>query len=192
MYKIMILTDSDGCPRSFPASEAFELEETYPYLIREHFKSSTFWQLSYGDITTMKLVNQPMGYLTHWDPNIIIIQSGINDCKPEEFSDLQKDLKSSFRTTIKKFKLVFSKSKIFWLEICVGTRCEETCPGINRRVAEYNRIIAQVYGEDFVSVQKKMLEVDGFNAADHVHWNKRAHQAAADILIERINACIKL
>ncbi len=192
MRKVMILTDSDGNPRSFPPSEVFELEETWPYLLRRHFQDATFWQLSLGEMTTGALTSQPMGYLTHWKPEVIIVQSGINDCKPEEFLDPPKDLKSSFRTTIKKFKLVFSKSKIFWLEICVGSKYEETHPGTNSRVAQCNAIIKEAYGGDFVPVQKKMLEVDGFNAADHVHWNKRAHQAAANILIARINACIKL
>jgi len=219
MYKIMILTDSDGYPRSFPASEVFELEETYPYLIREHFKSSTFWQMSYGNITTTKLVNQPMGYLTHWKPDIIIVQAGIADCRPQAFSDFQKEIismltwrlftrikkyvnhpalikhrqvyrvsKSSFRTTVRKFKLVFPQSKIFWLEISTGPRFEEFCPGVERRKAEFNAIIKEAYGEDFVSVQKKILEVDGFNAKDHGHMNKKGHQVLADVLIERINA----
>lgn len=223
MYKFMILTGSDGSPRSFPVSEVVQLEETHPYLIRDHFRDSTFWQLSFGgDITAMKLLSQPMAYLTHWNPDIIIVQAGMVDCRPEAFSEFQKEIinkltwkffgrikkyvyhpalirrrqlyrvpPKSFRATIKKFKFTFANSKIFWLEICAGTRYEEARPGLHRRMAEYNKILEQVYGEDFIPVQKKMLEVDGFNTVDHVHWNKRGHQAVAEILIEKINSFLK-
>lgn len=215
----MILTDSDGYPRSFPPSEVFELEETYPYIIRNHFKDSIFWQLSYGNATTMKLVSQPLGYLTHWEPDIIVVQSGIADCRPEAFSDFQLEViskftwkffsrikkyvnhpalikhrqvyrvsKRSYKKTLKMFKLIFSKSKIFWFEISMGTRYDESRPGIERRKKEFNEIIKEVYGEDFVPVQKKLLEVDGFNGVDHGHMNKRGHKVLADVLIERINS----
>ena len=220
--KIMIVTDSNGNPRSFPASELVELEGTYPYLVRDRFKGSTFWQLSHGNITTSQLVSQPMGYLTHWHPDIIIAQSGLTDCRPEAFSDLEKDIlnkltwkffdrfkkymdhpawirhrhvyrssKSSFRTAIRKFQLVFSRSKIFWLEIFVDPRYEQQRPGVSRRIAEYNEIIKEVYGGDFVPVQQKIMDVDGFNSRDHEHLNVRGHQAVADILIERVELSLK-
>lgn len=215
--KIMILTDSDGNPRTFPPVEVFKLEETWPYLLRERFKDATFWQLSYGNITTMKLVNQPMGYLTHWDPDVIIVQSGIADCRPEAFSDLQKEIigkmtwkffkfvrpyvehpewirrrqvyrvsPSSYRTTLKKFKLSFPKSKIFWLEISVGPKYDNTRPGVSRRLTEFNAIIRQVYGEDFVPTLERIMQAEGFNVADHGHPNKRGHQAIADIIIPKV------
>jgi hypothetical protein len=219
MYKFMILTGSDGNPRSFPPNEVVQLEETYPYILRSHFKDSVFWQLSFGNITSSKLLSQPLSYLTHWNPDIIIVQTGMVDCRPEAFSDFQKEIISkftwkffshfkkyiehplwikrrqlykvppdNFRILIKKFKQMFPKSKIFWLEICAGTKYEETRPGLGKRMDQYNAIIRQVYGEDMVPVQQKMLEVNGFNGVDHVHWNKRGQQAVAEILLERINA----
>jgi len=218
MKKFMVLTGSDGNPRSFPSAEVVELEETYPYLLRKYFNNVTFWQLSFGgDITASKLLGQPTAYLTHWHPDIIIVQSGMVDCRPEGFSEFQKELisqftwkffgkikkyiyhpewirrrqlhrvsPSSFRTTIKRFKLIFPKSKILWLEICAGTKYEDARPGLNRRMVQYNEIIKSVYGDNFIPLQQKMLAVDGFNASDHVHWNKRGHAVAASILIEKI------
>ena len=81
----MILTDSTANPRSFPTSDVTQLEETYPYILREQFNGSTFWQLSYGNVTTEQLISQPISYLNHWEPDVIIMQSGINDCRPESF-----------------------------------------------------------------------------------------------------------
>ena len=92
MHKMMILTGSDGNPRSFPPSEKVELEETYPYVLRDHFNGSRFWQLSYGNVSTLKLVSQPMGYLSHWKPDIIIVQSGMADCRPEAFTEFQQEI----------------------------------------------------------------------------------------------------
>ncbi|MBI4309187.1 MAG: SGNH/GDSL hydrolase family protein [Candidatus Omnitrophica bacterium] len=220
MRKIMVLTDSDGYPRSFPPSEVFALEETWPYLLRSHFKGAMFWQLSFGNITTMKLVSQPMGYLTHWQPDIIIVQSGIADCRPEAFTDFQKEIiskltwkffgrikkyvnhpglikrrqvyrvsKGGFRAAIRKFKLVFPLSKIFWLEIGVGPSFDKSHPGIELRMEEFNAIIKGVYGDDFVPVREKILEADGYNALDHGHQNKRGHQVVADVLIRKIETC---
>ena len=92
MAKFLILTDSISNPRSFPISSITTLEETYPYIIRNYYKDSTFWQLSFGNITTEQLFSQVISYLSHWEPDIIIIQSGINDCRPEAFTDFQKTL----------------------------------------------------------------------------------------------------
>ncbi len=217
----MFLTDSDGNPRSFPKAEIFELEETYPYIIRNQFKDATFWQLSFGNITTGKLVTQPMAYLTHWEPDIIIVQSGIADCRPEGFSDFQKELisrftwkffrwirkyvehpawikhrqlyrvsKSSYRSTLKKFKMTFPKSKILWLEISTGPLYDNFRPGIEKRRAEYNAIIKEVFPDGFVSIYPSMMGVNGFNPIDHGHFNKRGHEVVAKILIERINTIL--
>ena len=166
-YKILLLTDSSANPRSFPPSMVVRLEETYPYLLRDEFRGATFYQLSFGNITTEDLVSQAMSYLTHWEPDFIIVQSGLADCRPEAFTEAQKAVinrlpgrflgkmkkyvyhpslikrrqifrvsEQSFRKTLKKFKIVFSKSKIFWLEICAAPSYEKERPGIVRRVAE--------------------------------------------------------
>ena len=218
MGKFLILTDSIGNPRSFPVTEITQLEETYPYIIRDHFKDSTFWQLSYGNITTEQLISQAVGYISLWDPDIIIVHSGIIDSRPEAFTEFQKIVISkfterlfgriekyvyhpalikrrqvcrvserSFRKTAKKTKLLFDQSKILWLEICAADDYESARPGMKKRMEDYNKIIEEIYGEDFVRVKKKILEVDGFNV-DNFHWNKRGHKAVADILIERINS----
>src|SRR5688572_21445598 len=89
-YRILLLTDSGANPRSFPASMAVRLEETYPYLLRQALPASTFYQLSFGNIATEDLVSQATAYLTHWRPHFIVVQSGLVDCRPEAFTEVQK------------------------------------------------------------------------------------------------------
>src|SRR5262249_8375467 len=96
----------------------------------------------------------------------------------------------SFRKTLRKFKIVFSKSMIFWLEICAAPSHENERPGISRRVVAYNKIIEDVYGDGMVKLQEKVLQIDGLNA-DNVHWRANGHRVATDILIDRINQSAK-
>jgi len=227
MHKIMLLTDSCGNPRSFPLSEITMLEETFPYLLRQEIKDSIFYQLSFGNLTTEELLSQAISYHSHWNPDIIIVLSGIAESRPEAFTEFQKVVlkklsivlifdklilrfnhwikkllynpalikrhqfyrvsKSSFRKTLKKFKLIFSKSKIYWLEISAGPKHDDSRPGVIKRMESYNAIIKEIYGDDFVPVQQKLMVVEGFNGSDHVHLSKRGHKLISDILLERIN-----
>lgn len=84
--KIVILTDSTGCPRIYPKSERVDLYETYPYLLKKEFSSSKFWQLSIGNQISQLLIDQARGYLIHWKPDYIVLGTGINDVRPEAFS----------------------------------------------------------------------------------------------------------
>ncbi len=217
--KIVIVTDSAGNPRSFPASEIVELEQTYPYLLRKYFPNAVVWQLSYGGTQIVKLLNQPMGYLTHWEPDIIIVQAGLNDCQPIVFTDFQQEIfkrltgpfykwirkyihdprlikfrqgyrvsKSSFRKTLRQFKMVFPKSKIYWMEICAGEATEKSCPGWEQRMGEYNHILEEIFKKDLIRIKTALQEVSGFNSQDHMHLNKRGHDVMASILIKTIES----
>ena len=174
MHKFLILTDSASNPRSFPISEITQLEETYPYILRAEFKGSVFYQLSFGNITTQRLLGQAISYLSHWHPDIIIVQSGMADCRPEAFTELEKNLitgvlggipkigkrlryllynssfikkrqkyrvtPSSFRKTLNKFKLIFSRSEIFWVEVYTAAsgEYEKNRPGVLKRMDVFN------------------------------------------------------
>lgn len=85
--KIIILTDSTGCPRVSPKSEIIDLEETYPYLFKKNFVGAKFWQLSIGNQTSQLLINQARGYLLNWKPDFIILGTGINDVRLEAFTE---------------------------------------------------------------------------------------------------------
>ena len=90
--KILILAESASNPRSFPVDEIVHLEDTYPYQLRGEYKDAIFWQLSFGNITTEELCSQAIAYLIHWNPDIIIVHSGLNDCRPEPLTQFHKDL----------------------------------------------------------------------------------------------------
>lgn len=215
--KVLILTDSAGAARGFPVSEVVELEETYPYLLREEYKQAVFYQLTFGNIVTEQLISQAIGYNARWNPDVIIVHSGMNDCRPESFTEFEKTIMNTltgrlfglikkyvyhpalikhrqvyrtkpenFRKTLKKLKMVFGKSKIFWLEICAGPNYEKERPGVNARMAQYNKIIEEVYGSGMVRVQEPLLACGGFNV-DHLHWSTSGHRAVADLLVKNIN-----
>ena len=81
--KIMILGDSSAYPRSFPAEEKTDLEETYPYLLQNKFKDTTFWLNIMSNVTTEKICSIPISYIPHWKPDVIILHSGLNDSRPQ-------------------------------------------------------------------------------------------------------------
>lgn len=215
--KFLLLTDSIANPRSFPVDSIVHLEQTYPYLMRENYSDAIFWQLSYGNITTEELVNQAISYLTHWEPDFIIIQSGINDCRPEAFTEFQKTLinafsvfifkylrkyiynpnliktrqlhrvtKRKFGKTLKKIKMIFSESKIYYLEICAGQNYESARPGVTQRLVEYNQIVKEVFADDVISVSELLLKKEGFNK-DNLHWNVQGHYLVSQALTNKIS-----
>lgn len=215
MYKILILTDSTANPRSFPEFEKVNLEETYPYLIRNEYKDSMFYQLTYGNIETEKLLGQAIGYLTHWKPDFIIIQSGLNDCRPEAFTEFQKNLimkffrffpilrkninntqiikkrqiyrvsKKRFKKIAKWFSNVFYQSKIIWLEIAVHEEYEKIRPGVSKRIVEYNQIIEDEFKDNFLQIKNALNEVNGFNS-DNIHLNKFGHRKVSELLLKKL------
>ncbi len=92
--KIIIITDSTGNPRVNINNEKVDLENTFPYLIKKNFIDYKFWQLSFASISTKQLLSQAQTYLVDWEPDIIIVHSGINECKPSIFSE--ENLKKLF------------------------------------------------------------------------------------------------
>lgn len=215
MHKILILTDSAANARTFPEKERVNLEETYPFLLRNEFKDSTFHQISFGNIETEKLCSQAIAYLSHWKPDIIIVHSGLNDCRPEAFSEFQKIIilkflnfvplirkfliypkiikfrqvsrvsKKSFKKTIKRLLAVFRDSKILWLEIVANSNYEKQRPGVTKRINEYNKILGDELKDNLIGIKKFINEVNGFNS-DNIHLNKEGHKIIANEIYKKI------
>ena len=110
MKKILIITDSIGNPRIFPEDEKVSLEETYPYIIKKVENNAQFYQLSYAGVYTGDLINQARAYLMDWEPEVIIVGSGINDSRPKSLStELKNNLIVSKFKVIKKFLEIIQK-----------------------------------------------------------------------------------
>ena len=216
MIKFIIITDSISNPRSFPISDVTQLEETYPYILREHFKGSTFWQISYGNVTTEQLIAQPISYLNHWEPDVIIIQSGINDCRPESFSEFQKTIINKFtgfffryikkyvfhpkfikhrqvyRVSERSFRKTLKKMKYIFPPAKIY--CLEICVDAeyeNKRPGVNKRIkdfnkIIEEIYSEYFIRVKHKIDEIKGFNADSLHWNKRGHASVAQILLDRI------
>ncbi|GAB3340931.1 hypothetical protein GCM10027429_28690 [Marivirga atlantica] len=86
MKKVLILTDSLALPREKP--EYCGHENTWPQLLNKHCQ---LHQVSLGGGTVQDLVRQ-LEYHKLFNPDIIIIQSGIVDCAPRALSLLELKL----------------------------------------------------------------------------------------------------
>ena len=217
MKKILILTDSIANPRPSPVTEETSLEETYPYLLRDKFKNVTFYQLSFGNITTEEILNQAIGYLSNWKPDFIIVHSGINDCRPEAFSEKEKALflklssivprliaKHLYNPTLIKlrqltrvsefrFKKTLRKFKMIFKESLI--LWIEIAVGL-----EYEKtrpgVLKRVksYNNIITSVYgdnvikiHDLLLKKGGLNIDCVHWNAKGHKVAYNVILEKIN-----
>ncbi len=94
-----------------------------------------------------------------------------------------------FRKSARKLKMIFAKSHVLWLEICAGVIYEQERPGVERRMADYNRILREVFGDNVVPTQDLVRGVNGFNQ-DQTHWVASAHRAVGQLLVERIGGVL--
>lgn len=83
--KILILTDSLGLPRSKP--EYCSFEDTWPQLISNHHHVHL---LSLGGGTITDILRQ-VEYQKHFEPDVVILQSGIVDCAPRALTRFELD-----------------------------------------------------------------------------------------------------
>jgi len=81
--KILILTDSLGLPRDKP--EYCSYEETWPVLLKQYFHVH---QVSLGG-GTIKQISRQVEYHKLFQPHFVILQSGIVDCAPRAFTELE-------------------------------------------------------------------------------------------------------
>ena len=100
--RILIITDSLALPRSKP--EVTLYEDTYPYLLQKKYR---VLQLSYGGGTIKEIVHQAHYYLS-FNPDFIILQSGIVDCAYRAFP-LIIDKGSLYSKTIDIYRTVVAK-----------------------------------------------------------------------------------
>ena len=84
--RILILSDSLALPRNKP--ETTVVEDTYPYLLKNHFE---VYQCSIGGGMVEDLLKQSF-YFSQFQPDIVILLSGIVDCAPIAYSFREESL----------------------------------------------------------------------------------------------------
>lgn len=104
MKKILVITDSLGLPR--PNPEVVEYDQTWVYKLAQE---NNVWQYSSGGSTIKELYEQ-IEYLKMFNPDIVIIQSGIVDCAPRAMSKFENEFVNKFKIT-RKFGQTFLTSK---------------------------------------------------------------------------------
>ena len=83
--------------------------------------------------------------------------------------------------------MVFDQSEVLCLEITAGSGYERARPGVLSRVAQYNEIIHEVYGENCIALIESLQGEDAFNV-DSFHLNGHGHKIVADCLTKAINS----
>jgi len=138
LKKILLISDSTAYPRSKSLGEETIYEKTYPYLLKIKYKNFEISNICFGGISTNQLFNQAISYYKEWNPDIVIINSGINDCRTFPISDrliqiislcsiklynvIEKLLFKDFiqknfskpNTSLKKFKKIISRFEIIF------------------------------------------------------------------------------
>lgn len=216
MKKIIILTDSTGNPRFFNLKEKIELQETFPYLIKNKFKNALIWQLSLGNYLTDTLLNQTIAYFSEWNPDIIIISSGVNDSRPEPLNEKnkQKLLNSRFlsilfksiiyspffiklfslkKTKIKRFEKsifkfvnIFKSSKIFWILIRTHSSYDRSRPGTSKNNIEFNKVLSKYFRNNVIDTSNFCID-DEYFMKDGLHISKKGHNLIYQNIINKLN-----
>jgi len=84
MKKILIIGDSNCLPRyNTVKKDIIKIEDIYIYQLKKKFRNFHFEQVTLGGITTPQLINHVVPYYVDWEPNIILMHTGINDTKSQ-------------------------------------------------------------------------------------------------------------
>lgn len=126
--KILLISDSTSNPRSSSIhdNEKYLIDETYFYKLKNDFKDAIIHQITFGSLSTKKLLVEAQNYFIKWEPDIIIVHSGINDCKPSAISEINKDkLINKFGYLMKYIKpIIYHPKLIKFFNITSATKNE--------------------------------------------------------------------
>jgi hypothetical protein len=108
MKRILIITDSLGLARSIP--EMVKFEETWPQKLKKHF---IVHQISIGGATVDFLFEQ-LDYHLNFNPDYVILQSGIVDAAPRALTKFENDFFNHFYITRRLVNLILPKFSGFF------------------------------------------------------------------------------
>lgn len=85
--KILIIGDSNCLPHYNVPNKSIDLEDIYTFKLQKKLNNHIIEKVIWGGITTMQLTNFAISYYEKWQPDIVIIHSGINDVKKQFISN---------------------------------------------------------------------------------------------------------
>lgn len=116
--KIAVFTDSLGLPRDKP--EVVDYTSTWVSLLKQNHN---VYQVSIGGGTIEDLYNQA-AYLNSFNPDFVIIQSGIVDCTPRALTKTESHILNKYKITQKILTLILKEKTTKFLR--KHRRCKYT------------------------------------------------------------------
>jgi lysophospholipase L1-like esterase len=162
-------------------------------------------------VLTRKLLIQAQSYFKEWSPDVIIVYSGINDCKDKyplkylinflpfsikkneeinsiiysklfSINDLNKLL---FKKYIDIFCNIFSNSKIYFNEISCSEKILKRFPSAKKNQAICNDIIGKNKNIFLIYNNQELNKIKGF-CEDGFHLNKVGHKLVFKNIYKKI------
>lgn len=203
-----MISDSLALPRGKP--EKVKFEDTYFAKLQNEYSNLTFMPMFIGGATLSFLCDQ-VSYLIEFNPDLVFIQSGVVDCAPRAFKQLELQIIRKIglripKTVIKKLReyrkvkytppnyfhnrikdiiQLFGKEKVYWISIMPA--CEEwenLVPGITKSVELYNSILNQELQQHLLCSEANL----DWLMSDFHHLNTLGHQcvySAINSIIEK-------
>lgn len=78
-HKALVLSDSLAMARSVDGKTLLTVEESWPHRLKTAMPHVEFAQASVGSITVAEFLHQ-IPYWKPFDPDVVIVQAGLNDC----------------------------------------------------------------------------------------------------------------
>ncbi|MFA6060415.1 MAG: SGNH/GDSL hydrolase family protein [Taibaiella sp.] len=209
MKKILLLTDSLALPRDKP--EACRYEDTWPQLLKQ--SNYIIHQASVGGATSGDLLTQ-VTYHKMFEPDYVIVQSGIVDCAPRFMTRLELTLcrkygyvgkaiiKLMSNNMIRRLRrITYTSKKSFSKNIDSIRQRFNTTPvffiGIIPPHPLYEKVLPGVTKKireynSILKTKENYISVDDFDLSgtmsDHHHLNSYGHKQIYQRIINRLDA----
>jgi len=191
-----MISDSLGLPRLTPEKVIFK--NTYFAKLRDANTDLSFVQLFIGAANLPFLYSNSV-YYEAFEPDLVFVQSGVVDCAPRAFRNIElailrkikiKVSKSMlptlrkyrkirytspilFRKSIQNMQARFGKEKVYWIAIMPASDSwEKIVPGIKTSVEKYNRILAEELGNNLLVRNAET----NWLMSDYHHMNELGHR----------------
>jgi hypothetical protein len=113
--RVLILSDSLAAPRTVGNQVLVEFEKTWPTLLKTKHPDLELAQVSMGH-ATIDFVLAQCKYWVPFNPDIVIVQAGLNDCLPRALHKFEMEFIDKIDGTFVGRKLgSFVHKKRFWL-----------------------------------------------------------------------------